>query len=119
MYPDPLYTGIVNDVPTKAKGPELGVGVVLGPGEYRDNNGNIRNANGDVVRDKYGRHVCKVKKPGLSGKEGAKDVPSWALGQRPRVGESGKEFATRLMDEKYGPGNYEKGGGSEFSKIQK
>jgi hypothetical protein len=58
-------------------------------------------------------------KPGVSRKEGAKDVPSWAKGQRPRVGESRMDFAKRLLDGKYGPGNYDKGPGSEFSQIQK
>jgi hypothetical protein len=57
--------------------------------------------------------------PRVGGKEGAKGPPSWAEGQRPRVGESGKDFAQRLLDEKYGKGNYEKGPDSEFSKIQK
>jgi hypothetical protein len=61
----------------------------------------------------------KKPKSGVSGKEGAKDVPSWARGQRPKIGESGKDFAKRLLDEKYGEGNYEKGAKSEFSKIQK
>jgi RHS repeat-associated protein len=61
----------------------------------------------------------KSPKPGVSGKEGAKDVPSWAKGQRPRLGESGKDFAKRLLDGKYGPGNYTKGPGSEFNRIQK
>jgi hypothetical protein len=61
----------------------------------------------------------KTPKSGVSGKEGAKDVPSWAKGQRPKVNESGKDFAKRLLDEKYGEGNYDKGPGSEFNKIQK
>ena len=61
----------------------------------------------------------KSPKPGVSGKEGAKDVPSWAKGQRPRVGESGRDFAKRLLDDKYGPGNYDKCPGSEFNRIQK
>jgi RHS repeat-associated protein len=61
----------------------------------------------------------KKNKPGVSGKEGAKDVPSWARGQRPRIGESGKEFAKRLLDEKYGPGNYDRGPTSEFNQIKK
>jgi hypothetical protein len=43
----------------------------------------------------------KTPKSGVSGKEGAKDVPSWAKGERPKVG------------------NYDKGPGSEFNKIQK
>jgi hypothetical protein len=54
-----------------------------------------------------------------SGKEGAKDVPSWARGNRPMAGEDGKTFAGRLLDQQYGAGNWEKGAGSEFSQIQK
>jgi hypothetical protein len=61
----------------------------------------------------------KTPKAGVSGKEGAKDVPSWAKGERPKVNESGKDFAKRLLDKKYGEGNYDKGPGSEFNKIQK
>jgi len=61
----------------------------------------------------------KTPKSGVSGKEGAKDVPSWAKGERPKVDESGKDFAKRLLDKKYGEGNYDKGPGSEFNKIQK
>ena len=63
--------------------------------------------------------ALKVPRPGVSGKEGAKDVPSWAKGQRPRAGESGKDFAERLMDDKYGEGNYKKRGTGEYSKIKK
>jgi hypothetical protein len=61
----------------------------------------------------------KKLKSRVSGKEGAKDVPQWAKGQRPRIGEAGNAFAKRLLDEKYGPGNYPQGPGSEFSKIRK
>jgi len=61
----------------------------------------------------------KRTKPGLSAKEAAKDVPSWAKGNRPFVGENGKDFAKRLLDEKYGAGNYSKGPTSEFNKIKK
>ena len=32
---------------------------------------------------------------------------------------SGKEFAKRLLDEKYGKGNYTTGPGSEYNKIRK
>ncbi len=56
---------------------------------------------------------------GAKGKEGATDIPSWAEGQRPQPGESGKDFAQRLMDEKYGPEAYRKGPGSEFNKLKK
>ena len=63
----------------------------------------------------------QYRKPssGLSGKDAAKDIPSWAKGEKPLVGEDGKTFATRLLDKKYGAGNYEKGAKSEFSQIQK
>ncbi|MFE3547005.1 hypothetical protein ACFXK0_28925 [Nocardia sp. NPDC059177] len=55
-----------------------------------------------------------------SGKEKADDVPSWAKGRAPYVGESGKAYARRLMDEKYGPGNWsDTGPRSEFNKIKK
>ncbi len=54
-----------------------------------------------------------------SGKEKANDVPSWAKGNQPTEEESGKDFAKRLMDEKYGEGNYDKGPGSEYNKIRK
>ncbi len=68
-----------------------------------------------------GRSGGAYKKPkaGQSGKEGATDAPSWAKGERPFSGEPGKRFAERLLDGKYGRGNYPKGPGSEFNKIQK
>ncbi|EYF02508.1 PAAR-like domain-containing protein [Chondromyces apiculatus] len=62
----------------------------------------------------------KVPKPGVSGKGGSKDVPSWARGNRPTVEESGKDFARRLMDEKYGKGGWsDTGPSSEFNQIKK
>ena len=62
---------------------------------------------------------AQEEKSGLSGKEAADDVPSWAQGERPLTTESGRDFAKRLLDDKYGPGNYPTGPGSEFSKIKK
>jgi hypothetical protein len=61
----------------------------------------------------------KKKRSGLSGKQAADDIPSWAEGERPLIGESGKDFARRLLDDKYGAGNYPTGPGSEFNKIKK
>ncbi len=61
----------------------------------------------------------KKRKSRLGGKEAADDVPSWAKGERPRKTENGRDFAERLLDNKYGPGNYPTGPGSEFSKIKK
>lgn len=63
--------------------------------------------------------MYKKTKPGLSSKEAADDVPSWAEGQRPLTSESGGQFAERLLDEKYGKGCYPTGPGSEYSKIRK
>jgi RHS repeat-associated protein len=62
--------------------------------------------------------VPKTKKPGQSGKEAASDKPSWAE-EGPQVGESGKEFSKRMMDGKYGEGNWTSGSGSEASQLQK
>ncbi|HTA93284.1 MAG TPA: hypothetical protein VK745_27090, partial [Polyangiaceae bacterium] len=61
----------------------------------------------------------QVPRGDVSGKEAARDVPSWAKGNRPKVGEAGKDFAKRLLDEKYGPNNYPKGPGSEFNQVKK
>jgi len=61
----------------------------------------------------------KVPKPKTSGKDGSKDVPSWVKGERPYVGESGKDFADRVSNDKYGNGNFPKGPGSEHNKIRK
>jgi hypothetical protein len=61
----------------------------------------------------------KIPKPGISGQEGAKNVPSWARGQRPNVGESGKDFADRLLGDKYQGEPYDKGPGTEHNQIQK
>ncbi len=65
--------------------------------------------------------MAKFKKPkkGATGKVGATDIPSWAQGQRPLEGESGADFARRLLDGKYGPGNYPTAPGSEFNKLKK
>ena len=61
-------------------------------------------------------HIFTAKQ---SGKDKASDVPSWAAGQKPRPGESGKDFADRLLGDKYGEGNYPKGPRSEHNKIKK
>lgn len=64
-------------------------------------------------------NMYKKTKPGLSAKEAAKDVPSWAMGQRPLTTENGRQFAERLLDDRFGKGNYPTGPGSEFNKIKK
>jgi len=54
-----------------------------------------------------------------SDKERSTDVPSWVKGRKPKPGQSGKEFADEVLDEKYGKGKYKKGPTSEHSKIKK
>ncbi len=61
----------------------------------------------------------KKPKPNISGKEGAKDVPSWAKGNRPYKYESGKDFAKRLLDERYGKIRHKTGPRSDFNRIKK
>ena len=60
----------------------------------------------------------KIPKSGTA-KERSTDAPSWVKGERPNVGENGNDFAKRLMDEKYGPGNWKKGPSSEYDQIRK
>ena len=64
----------------------------------------------------------KYKKPTSgTGKEKATDIPSWAKGERPYAGENGKNYATRLMNKRYGKGNWENNANRmrEFRQIQK
>jgi hypothetical protein len=61
----------------------------------------------------------KKTKKGARGKAGATDIPSW-VSDSPNVGESGKEFARRIMDKRYGKGNWSgTGPDSEFNRIKK
>lgn len=62
----------------------------------------------------------EYKKPKSgTGKEKASDIPSWARGERPYKDESGKDFAKRLLDKKYGKDNYKTGPNSEYNKLKK
>ena len=54
-----------------------------------------------------------------TGKEKASDVPSWAAGRKPEPSESGRDFADRLMRERYGAGRFATGPGSEHSRLRK
>ncbi|ACA16903.1 RHS protein [Methylobacterium sp. 4-46] len=63
--------------------------------------------------------ICEPLFSKKSGKERATDIPSWAKGQKPNPGESGRDFADRVMDARYGKGNYPKGPGSEYNQIRK
>ena len=58
-----------------------------------------------------------------SGKERATDAPSWVSSAMnampPHWGEKAKDYAKRLMDQKYGRGNWKTGAASEYNKIVK
>ena len=66
-----------------------------------------------------GVKILFAKKSKSSGKEKASDIPSWAKGEKPKDGESGNDYARRLMDKKYGKGNYKTGPGTEYNKLRK
>jgi hypothetical protein len=89
-------------------------------GKYLQDNYN-RLSRIETPDGKGGKNKIEFKKPKshISDKEGAKNVPSWAKGNRPYKNESGKDFAKRLMDEKFGKNNYDKGTNSDFNKIKK
>jgi hypothetical protein len=61
----------------------------------------------------------KITKKGMSNVAKKNDIPSWAEGKRPYVGENGNAFAERLLNEKYGVGNWKKGPGTEYNIIRK
>ena len=71
-----------------------------------------------IAHNKPARRPAKKPKKGGKGKAGATDIPSWAKGNVPYVDESGKEFATRVMNEHYGEGNWS-AKSKEFSEIKK
>ena len=52
-------------------------------------------------------------------KKRSTDVPSRFKGERPFVGESGRDFAKRLLDADLGEENYPIGSNTEFSALQK
>ncbi len=71
-------------------------------------------------RELYNR-LKRPKKPKIPKKDAADDCPSWAKQDGgPLQNENGKDYAKRLMDEKYGEGGWDNTGpGSEFSQIKK
>jgi hypothetical protein len=62
--------------------------------------------------------IIRAKRPNLSGKQAANDVPSWAAGSGPQGSENGKQYASRMMDSKYGSGNWSTSS-QEYSQLKK
>ena len=82
----------------------------------------VHNTNGP------GNAKYMVRKQGLTGKDAATDVPSYAKGKPPIVNETPTQFAERIMQDRYGKnwreqfqeqGKKIKGAKSEFSQIEK
>jgi hypothetical protein len=64
----------------------------------------------------------KRAKSGQTGGEAKDDIPGWIKGDRyrnPRVGENGNTYAERLMNHKFGKGNWKEGPGTDYNKIKK
>jgi hypothetical protein len=63
----------------------------------------------------------KKRKPRQSGKEAATEIPDWAkqMGAKPYADETPDDGAARIMNQKYGEGNWRRGPSTEFSKIKK
>ena len=72
-------------------------------------------AAGDAIAAALGSLVDWAKD---TGKEKASDAPDWAKRNPPIPGETGQDYANRILREKYGTG-FPTGPGSEYSKIKK
>ena len=67
-----------------------------------------------------GSNVPRQTRPNRDLRKIKDDAPSWAKQERPTMADkSGETFARRILDTKYGPGQYRTGPGSEFSQIKK
>ena len=73
----------------------------------------------DVISWGQGANISSAKGSKQSGKEKANDRPDWSKHYPKQPDESGKDYADRVMNEKYGAGNYKKGPGSEHNKLKK
>jgi len=130
----PIYTDNTNLPPFDTDKENINNKLLITPKTTEENNIGGFEANPNTNRSNIGRmqgqeqnvenniiytdKQYKKSKSG-SGKEKSNDIPSWAEGKRPLVGENGKDFAKRLLDERFGENNYKKGPSSDFDKIKK
>jgi RHS repeat-associated protein len=91
--------------------------VMMARGAHKLKGGNDSNNQINNNRNNSKPEYKKTKSG--SKKEKATDIPSWAKGERPYVKESGKDFAKRLCDEKFGEGKYNTGPKSEYNQLKK
>ena len=66
-----------------------------------------------------GDNIITAKPSKKSKKERSTQTPSWFNNEKPRPGESGKDFAKRILDETFGEGVHKKGPVSDFNKLRK
>jgi len=66
--------------------------------------------------DKGYEHKTKIPPKGGKSKD---DVYDWVSEWKPRAGESGRDFATRICDLKFGKGNYKTNPGTDYSMAKK
>lgn len=80
----------------------------------------IENIEDIVSKTKEASKKKKEKKQTRkSGKEASKDKPSWVNEKMIDKNLTAQQNATKLLNEKYGPGNWKKGQRTEFSQIVK
>lgn len=109
---------------TTADGAGGGSGDLLQPAAFKPRGGGSKppKSPGETTPPLVGpgsQPQYRKPKSGLSGKEAASDIPSWVRGERPLVGEDGKGFAKRVLDQKYGVREHDAGPSSEFSQLKK
>jgi hypothetical protein len=73
----------------------------------------------DAIGQALGNVSQFAKASKTSGKARSTDIPSWARGQKALPGESSDAAARRLLNDKYGQGNWPKGPGSEYNQLKK
>lgn len=116
VVPGPFFPFPPIPVPSPGQAETTGQGII-DIGRFLDNINNAGFAGTAIgLNDIYNWFNKKSKS---SGKEKSSDIPSWAEGTKPNGGESGNDYADRILDKKYGKGNYKKGPGSEHNKLKK
>jgi hypothetical protein len=102
----------------------LAVGTALAGGYiakrfYDKNKEQINDAFNGIGGNEQGAGVYEAKSSKKSSKERSSDIPSWSRGKSALPGENGNDYATKLLNEKYGKGNWKKGPNTEHNKLRK
>ncbi|MBI1937416.1 MAG: RHS repeat-associated core domain-containing protein [Ignavibacteriales bacterium] len=117
VVPGPLFPFPPIPVPTLEQAGTIGQGI-KDIGRFLDNINNAGFAGTAIGLNGINNWFSKKSKS--SGKERATDIPSYAKGTRPAPGENADDYAKRILDKKYGKGNWDKKNKhGEYSKIKK